>query len=498
MRQSPEHRSAGPKPSTAAMLAVTLAGAIAGDAAAEQWRVTPRLTIEQAYNSNIDLAREGQEKSDFVTSISAGLAVRGTGRRLSLNFDYDPEQVLFAHSSNKNELRQRFRGVTNAELIEQLLFFEASGSVNQQFVNNTGAIGGTTLTASENLRTVQTYSLGPILRNHFGSFADTELRYTYSLFKVDGGDSLSDSEQNELSFVARSGRDFTTLGWTLSLSGSDQERTGGGANTFRGTKTERRSAMFDTQYALNSTWSLLSGIGYETFEDPTLNDPPDGVTFNAGFQVRPNSVSTFRFTAGQRYGGANYNASLDYSLSPNTRFRGAYIQQINTSQGLAVQNLGTLGVSPSGGLIDTQTGRPFLPGDPRFGVTNSAFKQDRFTLGFEHSSQRNRYGVDIYDEVRTFDTEQQNDTHSRGITLSFSRSLTPLVTFNLGASYSTSKFENQGNREDEYYSATSGLSYRLSETVETRLNYRHTERRSDEANSDVVEDFVAITLSKSF
>lgn len=498
MRQSPEHRRAMPRPSAAAMLAVMLAGTATGDAAAEQWRVMPRLTVEEAYNSNINLTPKGQEKSDFVTSISPGLAVRGTGRRLSLNFDYDPELVLFGHSSSDNDQRQRFRGLTNAELIEQVLFFEASGSVNQQFTNNTGAVGGTTLTASENLNTVQTYSLGPILRNHFGSFADTEMRYTYSLFAVDGGQSLSDSSQNELSFIARSGRDFTTLGWTLSLSGSEQERTGGSAATFRGTKTERRTAMFDTQYALNSTWSLLAGVGYETFDDPTLIDPPDGPTFNAGFQVRPNSISVFRFTAGQRYGGANYNASLDYSLSPNTRFRGAYIQQINTSQGLAVQSLGNLGVSQSGGLINTQTGQPFLPGDPRFGVTNSAFKQDRFTLGFEHSSQRNRYTLDIFDEVRTFDSELQNNTHSRGITLGFNRSLTPFITFNLGGSYSTSEFENLGNREDEYYTATSGLSYRLSATAEARLSYRHTERKSDSPNSDIVEDFVAITLSKSF
>lgn len=480
------------------MLAVTLTGVVAGDAAAEQWRVTPRLTVEQAYNSNVDLATKGNERSDFITSVSPGASVRGTGRRLSLNFDYDPEQVFFAHSSDRNELRQRFRGLTNAELLEQLLFFEASGSVNQQFANNTGAIGGTTLTASNDLRTVQTYSLGPILRNHFGTFADTETRYTYSLFKVDGGDTLSDSSQNELSFIARSGRDFSTLAWTFTLSGSEMERTGGNTSTFRGTKTERRLAMLDTQYALDSTWSLLGGAGYEKFDDPTLTDPPDGAIWNAGFQVKPNSISVFRFTAGQRYGGANYNASLDYSLSPNTRFRGAYLQQINTSQGLAVQNLGNLGVSQSGALINTQTGQPFLPGDPQFGITNAAFKQDRFSLGFEHTTPRNRYNVDVFDEVRTFDSQIQNNTHSRGLILGFNRSLTPLLSLNLGASYSINTFENQGSRQDDYYSATSGLSYQLSSTASARLNYRHTARKSDAANSDIVEDFVSVGLVKQF
>ncbi|HEX2117503.1 MAG TPA: TIGR03016 family PEP-CTERM system-associated outer membrane protein [Alphaproteobacteria bacterium] len=480
------------------MLVFALGGLGADAASAEQWRVTPRLTVEQAYNSNVELAPKGQEKSDFITSISPGAAVRGTGRRLSLNFDYDPEQVFFAHRSDRNELRQRFRGLTNAELIEQLLFFEASGSVNQQFTNNTGAIGGTTLTASNDLRTVQTYSAGPVLRNHLGSFADTETRYTYSLFKVDSAN-FSDTEQNELSFIARSGRDFTTLAWTFTLSGSESERQGGnGATSFSGTKTEQRLAKLDTQYAFNSHFSLLAGAGWEEFEDPTLTDPPDDPVWDVGFQIRPNSVSTLRFTAGQRFGGANYNASVDYLFNPNTRLRGAYIQQINTSQGLAIQNLRNLGVNQGGQLIDTQTGRPFLPGDPQFGLNNAAFKQDRFTLGFEHSTLRNTYSIDIYDEVREFDTQAQSNTHSRGINLGFSRSLTPLLSLNLGASYAMSTFENQGDRQDDYYSATSGLSYRLSDTAQARLNYRHTARKSDAANADIIEDFVAVSLVKEF
>lgn len=497
MRQTPKDRDARSGPSVKAILAFALTGVAAGGASAETWRVTPRVTVEQAYNSNFDLRPKGQERSDFITSVSPGVAVRGTGRRLSLNFDYDPEQVIFLDNSDRNELRQRFRGLTNAELLEQLLFFEASGSVNQQFVNNTGAIGGTTLTASNDLQTVQTYSLGPVLRNHLGSFADTETRYTYSIFNV-GGETLADSTQNELSFIARSGLDFTHLAWTFTASASEAERSGG-TGTFSGTDTERRLAKLDTQYALNSTWSLLGGAGYEKIEDPTLLDQPDGVIWDAGFQVKPNSVSTARFTAGQRFGGANYNASVDYLFNPRTRLRGAYIQQINTSQSLAIQNLNNLAVNPTtSSLINSQTGQPFLPGDPQFGITNAAFRQDRFSLGFEHSTLRNRYNIEVFDEQREFDTTTQNNTHSRGVTLGFNRSLTPLLTLNLGGSYSVSEFENQAGREDDFYTATSGLSYRLSDTAEARLTYRHTARKSSAPNSDIIEEFVAVTLLKEF
>jgi uncharacterized protein (PEP-CTERM system associated) len=496
MRQINRARCAQPGSTGGAFIALAVTGLVTSGASAEVWRVTPRLTVEEAFNSNIDLTPRGQEKSDFVTSVSPGVSVRGSGRRLSLNFDYDPEQVFFLENSDRNELRQRFRGLTSLELLEQMLFLEANGSVNQQFTSSTGAVGGTTLTASNNLSTVQTYSAGPVLRNHLGTFADTETRYTFSAVTVDG-DTVSDTTTNALSFLMRSGRDFSQLGWTFTANASEAERSGGTTN-LDGTKTDRALVKLDTQYALNSAFSLLSGFGYEKIDDPTLLEDPSGAVWDVGFKYRPNSVSSASFTAGERYGGANYNLDVDYRPSPVTRFRAGFVQTVNTSQALAVQNLSSLGLSPGGALIDETTGRPFLPGDPRFGLTNSAFRQDRFSAGFETSGLRNRYTVDIYDEKRDFDTSPEDNTHSRGLSVGFNRSMTPLLAFNLGASYSRTEYENLSDRKDDFYSASTGLSYRLSDTADARLNYRYTDRKSSTPNSDILENVITLTLSKSF
>ena len=495
MRQSKKNRSTRPLSRIAASVSLAVAGITAPDAMAEQWRITPRVTVEQAFNDNIDLTRKGTETSDYITSISPGLSVRGTGRRISLNLDYDPEQLFFLQHSDRDELRQRLRGFGNAELVEQLLFFEASASVNQQFINNTGGIGGTTLSSSRDLRTVQTYSLGPVVRNHFGSFADAETRYTFSSFVVNDED-IADTLQHQIDFLLKSGRQFTELAWDFNVNYSNFEREGG---SFDGTESESQLAKLNTQYALDSTWSLLAGIGYESVDDPTIFDPPEGVVWDAGFQVRPNSVSTGRVTFGRRFGGSNLNVDVDYLPSPLTRLRVRYLESINTSQSLAVRNLSNISVNPTtGGLIDEETGLPFLPGDPRFGLTNGAFRQERFSAGVEHTSLRNRYTLDIFDERREFDVQSQNDTQTRGIILGFNRTLTPLLSLNLSASYSRSEFDNQDGREDDYYSGNAGLSYRLSDTAQARLTYRHTERISNASNSDIIENFVAITLLKEF
>lgn len=485
-------------PASATAAIVSIFGTGSG-AVAEQWRITPRVEVEQVYTDNVRLAPKGQEQSDFITTASPGVSVRGDGRRLQLNFDYDPQAVYYWQTDQDAQIRQRFRGFGNAELIEQLLFFDANASVSQQFVNNQGAVGvgpGSTLSSSDNVSTVQTYSLGPSLRNHWGSFADTELRYRYSAFLVEGS-TISNFTSNEIAATARSGRDFTDLSWQFAASHLEGERSGGGIGSLSGTSSDRDTVQLDSQYAINSMFSLLGGIGYERIDDPTLLSDVDGVIWNAGFQVKPNRVSVARLTYGRRFNGSNWNAETSYQLSPTAFIGLRYLETIQTSAQQQIGQVGQIGVDPLGRIINTQTGLPFLPGDPLLGLTNAAFRQERFSVNGNLTSGRNRYSGEVFYEKREFETQAANDTKVKGLTANWSRSLTPLLDFTFALSYAQTDFETI-DRQDDYYTAVTSLSYRLSQTAQARLSYRHTDRRSDAASGDLVENFVAVTLTKSF
>lgn len=495
MEKTQRTRSAKQSAIFGVLSSLIAAGGAIDHAVAEEWRITPSLTVEESYNTNSNRDFKGREKADYITSISPGVAVRGDGRRVKLNFDYDPQQLIFVHQGSQDTLRQRFRGFGQVEALEQFLFLDAEASVDQQFVNSTGAVGSTTLTTNNNLATVQNYSFGPIFRNHFGNFADSEVRYHYLIFTSDSS-AVADTTTHDVGASLRSGRTFTELAWQLNGGYTTSDRSGGGQ--FSGTSTERTRIKLDTQYALNSMFSLLAGAGYDQIKDPTLFNTPGGPVWDVGFQVRPNSVSRARFTFGERYDKPNFGVDVDYSISESIRFNSRYARSIETSQTLQGSSLNEIGVDSAGRLVNLRTGQPFLPGDPAFGLTNQAFRQDRAELGVSISSGRNGYSLQAFREERSFDLVNTNDSNSIGVTLNWTRKLTPLLTFDLGGSYTRTEFPNLGSRKDDYYTGLASLSYQLSQTAKTRLSYRRTDRESNAANSDIVEDVVTIGISKTF
>ena len=476
-----------------------MAGYPATVAFGADWRITPRLEVDETYNDNVTLAPKGRERSDFITTISPGIGVRGNGRRVSLNLDYDPQALFFVRDSDRNEQRQRLRGSGQVELWKQILFLDAQASINQQVLSSTGAVGGTDLTASQNLTTVQTYSIGPTFRHHFGPYADSEARYQFSAVNVDSED-VADTTSNTASFVLRSGRYFANLGWTLRLNESRSERSGSGgtaATAFGGTSSDQRSANADFQYALNSMFSLLAGVGYDKIKDVSLIDQPDGMSWNAGLLFRPTRRASFRFTHGRRYGDPNTSVNVDYQIGPKTRLTATYTQTIQTSQGLQVGGLGFLTVDEFGRLIDTRTGLPFNPNDPTFGLNAGAFRQDRFTAGLSAVRGRNTFRFEAFQEEREFDISNST-TEGVGGTFNWSRRLTRATDLDFGATYSHTEYSGALARDDDYYTVNLALTYRMSDSLRGTVSARRTERLSSVADGDIVENLVSVRVRKEF
>lgn len=477
-----------------------LAAGLPGAAAtAAEWRITPRVEVDETYNDNINLAPKGQEKSDFITTISPGIAVRGDGRRVKLNFDYDPQALFFARDSDNNQTRQRLRGGGQVELWEKVLFLDAQASINQQVVSATGGVGGTDLTASQNLTTVQTYNIGPTFKHHFGPYADSETRYQFSAVTVDSED-VADTTSNTASFVLRSGRYFANLGWVLTLNESRTDRSGGSSttvNTFNNTASDRRLAKLDTQYAINSMFSLLAGVGYEKIKDVSLLEQPDGFLWDAGVQFRPNRVSSFRVKHGRRFGDPNTAVDISYQIGPKTTLTAAYNQTIQTSQGLLSGGLGFVGVDEFGRLVDTRTGLPFNPNDPTFGLNAGAFRQDRFATTLNAVRGRNTFRFEVFEEQREFDISNTT-TEAVGGRFNWSRRLTRATDLDFSTVYTHTDYSGALARDDDYYSVNLALTYRLSDSLRGTISAHRTERLSSAVGGDVIEDLVSVRVRKEF
>lgn len=464
-------------------------------AIAAEWRITPRIDAEVAYTDNVELAPRGLEESDVITTVSPGISVRGDGGRVHLNFDYNPQVLVYADDSDRNDFRHRLLGSGEIELLERILFLEADASVSQQFIDNRDAVGGSNLNASNNLRTVQTYGIGPVLRNQFGPYAQSEVRYRLDYVNPETA-SVADTTTNSLSALLSSGSYFSVFGWSLSYVDSRTERSGS-ATAFDGVDSDRQTARADVSYAVSTAFSVLAGAGYEDINDATLTRSADGLIWDVGFLYRPSRHASLRVTVGERYNDPNINVQASYMMGQRTYLTASYDQTIETSQSLLSGNLSRLSLSPTGELIDSATGAVFLPGDPALGLDSSAFRRDRFSLGVNSSYGRNKYGLSAYHEEREFELANQNETVFGG-QFNWSRRLSPHTDIDVNLGYRHSKFDDATDRKDDFYDVNIGVTQQLSETLDARLRVGHTTRNSNQNQSDLRQNLVVLGIGKTF
>ena len=106
-------------------LLVSVCLVFAGAAQAADWRLTPRFSAQETFSDNIDLDPDGEENSDFVTSLNGGLSLRGTGRRLNVSLDYNLQALRYKNSTEEDGINHQLQALADAELLEQVLFLEA-------------------------------------------------------------------------------------------------------------------------------------------------------------------------------------------------------------------------------------------------------------------------------------------------------------------------------------------------------------------------------------
>ncbi len=461
------------------------AGAWAGE-----WRITPSLAVEETFTDNVAAAPEGQEKTDFVTSVSPGLSVRGSGGRVSLNFDYALQRLVFLKDSSRNEFRHSLAGNGSAEIAKDVLFLNAQASISQQTVSNTGAVSASELNDNPNRQTVQTYSIGPIVRHRFGNWAEAEATYNFTRTDV-GGEAVSDSNVNSARATLRSGTRFSRFLWSLTGSRSETSRSSGASDN------SRTTTIADLEYVVSRKVSMLAGIGFEKLKDATLTTEPDGLIWDAGLRLRPGPRTSLVVTYNDRYDDTSVGVDASYLLGSSTRISLTYSESIQTTEGQLSQDLEFVGVDDSGTLIDTRTGLPFSAGDPAFGLTTNAFRQKRLSLSLSGSRRRNTFSLQGFRETRETDATGTEET-SFGVTVGFSRRLSRRADTSLGVSYRNTDFGTADGREDDFYSVSAGFTYRISQGLNGALSYNLTKRDSTTGGNDLTENAVTVRVQKTF
>lgn len=287
-------------PATAMHAPVALLALLLAPNCLADWKLTPTIDLRQTYTDNVNLRPEPLALSQNITELTPGLSLLANSPRLKLNARYDRHFYRFSDETvpNKQNAVAGLNANMKATLVDELLFFDATGSIGQHTVSAFGPQATDNSYSGANKAEVKTWRISPYMQHRFGTFAVFNGRLTHDSVKS-GTSGLGNTEGDALSLSLASvqGRRF---GWSTSLSRQHLQDTRAPAST-------SDNAALTLSYALGSNFKLNSTLGYDRYDYQALGGKTAGKSWNGGFEWTPSQRTSLSATAGRRYYGSSYS-----------------------------------------------------------------------------------------------------------------------------------------------------------------------------------------------
>lgn len=274
---------------------------LAAPLARAEWKFTPTVTLRETYTDNVALARDELAEGRFVTEISPGFVLVNNSRRFKFNSVYQLHYYAFDDNDvpDTKHVQNQFFADLRSVLIDDLLYFDASGSVGQQAVSAFGPGVNGNGYATANRANVKTWRMGPTLRHEFGTSATAVVRYTHD--SVDAGSSgLGATRSDNLSASLASGPQFRKFGWDVVYSRQKLDDT-------RAPESTVQNASLGLRWQLLQTLQFNLRGGYDEYDYQSLEGPSKGNFWQLGMVWEPSSRSSLRASVGKRYYGDSYS-----------------------------------------------------------------------------------------------------------------------------------------------------------------------------------------------
>lgn len=508
------------KPKAGARLLAALMAVHGGAALAMDWKVTPNLSVSEMYSDNITLAPPGKEQSDFVTQITPGVTVTGNSRRLKVNANYSLQNLFYAQNSNRNTFYHRLNASANAELVDQLLFLDASAAVQQQAASLLGPIGIDNTTATGNIAESRNYSISPYLVHRFGTFANTQLRFTHAQTDYSVGNAFNYSS-NQADFRINSGTSFKDIFWSGQY--TDQK-----IDYQVRQDVDLRTASGTLGYVFSPKFNVSGTVGYDDNNYLVGNGPaPKGSFWSAGFAWAPSHLTNLSASYGHRYFGTTYG--LDFThRTRRTIWNVNYNQAITTTQSQfsvpytldTTSYLDTLysGVIPDAAqrqlFVQTLINVYGLPGqlyNPLYLVTANVFLDKSLNASVGIDTGKSTFLLSAFNTSRE---SQETGTQSSallgtgaflstatikqyGVNGVWTWRLLPRTTSTLSTGWTHLKYPDIG-RDDNLKYIRLGFTRVVNPKLSTGLEFRHQMRDSNQSTNDYKENAITARLFMTF
>lgn len=469
-------------------------------AAAADLTITPRVAVEETWTDNVR-STTSNEQSDFVTTTSAGVGVRADGNNADLLFDYDVAYDLYADADDLNGIRHDLRTVGESQLIEDHLFLDVYGALNQQTVTTTGPVSATDRTTAGGQKMVLSYGIAPTWRQRLGDVADAQVGYELSgvdYMESDVGDAGSGYNDAVI---------HTFTGRLTRADETDRLRLYGDA---RREFTDRRDTNDMTRTTVSGRgeyWvvrqaAILGTVGWDDIEsDVALSDDVDGAFWMVGGIWKPSPRTYLEAQIGRRFDAVTGDLKATWDITERTSLVASYDSAVTTQQEQQIRDLRgyTLGRTEAGdlALIDP-SGRP-VPGQDALALlqpvyVDTLFRAQTFSVGLDGTRGRTSFHVTARYTERDFGLVGGGSDETLGLEGSVGHRLAPDLDASLSAA--AVRTSTDGISTDTTAWRTSlQVAYIPVEDVQLAGALHHLER---DANEDLTENAVTVRLSMRF
>jgi len=265
------------------------------------WNIVPAVSIEETYTDNVNLS--AQAKSDWITTISPGIHVDGTGGRVRGNLDYQWQQIIYANDSQGRSLQRSMNGIGQVELLENWLFLEGSGNISQRTISAFGTQSNNNELRDSNRTETSTYRLSPRIQGQLGLVADYQLRYNATTTNSNAG-VLPRTTAGEWTGTLKGITSLTRLGWSIEGTHQHIEYANGRPNT---SEVERGVLTYGFDPQIKA--SLIAG--HESNDYISLDQVGKNI-FGMGFDWAPTERTQLSLMKEHRFFGDGHSLTFSH------------------------------------------------------------------------------------------------------------------------------------------------------------------------------------------
>lgn len=499
-----------------------MAIACTAPAHARDWVFEPQVSASAIYTDNANLSDSDPEDAMILT-LTPGFSITSQGsRRVRASLQYGLRGVARIGYNEGTDVQHNLSATGNAELVEDFLFVDGSANVSQELVSLFGSTADAEIDDS-NRATVGTYSISPYVRKRLGTFAVAQARYTTSgaIFE---NDVSSDSRVNSFSAGLASGTRFGDLSWGLDYSIRKADYDDDRDATFE-------SARATAGYALTRKFRVFGTVGHD-WNDYFSTSEVDGSFYSVGVGWSPTRRTSLEASVGERYFGRTYAFSgshrtrlTHWTVSYTEDVSDITRQLLETSSRtfwacpLSTTQLGFVPVTDPAQRPDPTCQGPFtsaqiinalnipdsvavLLGLKDAGIANGIYIIKSFNAGVSWELGRLGFGLTARDTRRLYQELDDAEDRVQGVTGAVSYRMSPHTTANSTLTFTRNSADPELRsgvaRDDDIVSLSLGLSHRFTEDLNGALTFRHTQRDSNEANSDYQENRLTATVNMRF